>query len=200
MNFDLIKKHITPLTLLDIGSNVGHWYQEAKQHWPDAYYLLIEGNPACAEMLAATGASHRIALLSDAEKDVTFHTRQGAPTCTGASYRREQTIFYGDENLIRETIRTSTLDEVVDGQPFQLIKIDTQGSELDILRGGLNTLAAAKAVIMEVSHVEYNEGAPNAQEVLRFMEEHGFRAVENLGDIVHPLERHVIQSDMLFLR
>lgn len=200
MNFDLIRKHISPTSILDIGANVGGFYHEAKQHWPDAYFLLIEGNPACAEMLAATGASHRIALLSDSEKEVTFHTRKGAPTCTGASYLREQTEFYNDENLITETLSTQRLDDLLDGQPFQLIKIDTQGSELDIFRGGENTLAAAKAVIMEVSHVEYNAGAPMAPDVFRFMEERGFRFGEKLGDIVHPTTRAHIQSDILFLR
>lgn len=200
MNFDLIKKHINPASVLDIGANVGHWHNEARLHWLNAYFFLIEGNPACAEQLAMTGASMRIALLSDTEKEVMFFTRTDAPTCTGASYYRENTEFYDDHKAKPQTLTTRRLDDVVEGQQFQLIKIDTQGSELDILRGAPNTLAAAKAVVMEVSLSNYNEGAPQMAETIMFMEARGFRLAENLGDIVHPITRNVIQRDCLFLR
>lgn len=200
MNFDLIKKHINPTSCLDIGAHLGHWHNEARLHWPNAYFMLVEGNPACAEQLAMTGASTRIALLSDEEKDVEFFTRVDAPTCTGASYHRERTDFYEGDKAVATKLRTQRLDDLVDGQPFQLIKIDTQGSELEILRGGYATLAAAQAVIMEVSLEEYNQGAPSATEVIDFMARNGFKVTEQLGDIIHPLKRHVIQQDILFTR
>lgn len=201
MNFELITKHFTPISCLDIGANVGGFHNEARLHWPNAYFFLIEGNPACAEQLATTGASMRIALLSDTEKEVTFFTRQGAPTCTGASYYRENTPFYADDQIIPVTLKTQTLADVVGEQgPFSLIKIDTQGSELDVMRGGLDVIRQAKGVILEVSMVEYNKGSPTAQETHEFMAGLGFYSAENLGDIVHPIDRNVIQRDVLFLR
>lgn len=200
MNFDLIKKHVNPATILDVGANVGHWHNEARLHWLNAFFFLIEGNPACAAQLIQTGAAVRIALLSDTEKEVDFFTRTDAPTCTGASYYRENTTFYGDDKATAQNLRTHRLDDVVGGREFDLIKLDTQGSELDILRGAPNTLSAAKAVIMEVSLTNYNEGAPQMAETVMFMEAHGFHLAENLGDIIHPIDRNVIQRDCLFLR
>lgn len=200
MKFELITKHFRPRSVLDVGANVGGWHNQARLHWPDAYFFLVEGNPACAEQLAMTGASMRIALLSDSEKDVTFYTREGAPTCTGASYYRENTSFYADDKIIPRTVRTQILDDLVDRQPFDLIKLDTQGSELDILRGGYTTLASAKGVVMELSHVEYNAGAPLAAEVIDFMARNGFKVAETLGEIVHPIGRQHIQSDVLFIK
>lgn len=200
MNFELITKHFRPRSVVDVGANVGGWHNQARLHWPDAYFFLVEGNPACAEQLAMTGASMRIALLSDTEKEVTFYTREGAPTCTGASYYRENTSFYADDKIIPHTVRTQTLDDLVDRQPFDLIKLDTQGSELDILRGGYTTLASAKGVVMELSHVEYNAGAPLAAEVIDFMARNGFKVAETLGEIVHPINRNHIQSDVLFIK
>lgn len=200
MNFDLIAKHITPRSVLDIGANTGGWYREAKSRWPDAYFFLIEGNPACAEYLAATGESFRIALLSDAEKEVEFFTRVDAPTCTGSSYKREKTEFYADDKINTDRLPTARLADVCEGSVFDLIKIDTQGSELDILRGGIDIARAAKAIVMEVSLEEYNDGAPLADETLAFMASLGFRATEVLQEIVHPIKRHVIQNDLLFIR
>ena len=201
MDFELIKRHIDPVSCLDIGANYGAWHNEARLHWPNAYFFLIEANPECAEAIAKTGASHRITALSDSEKEVTFYTRKDAPGCTGASMYRELTPFYEGDKAIPHTMRTQRLDDVVEGHPFQLIKLDTQGSELDILRGGLTTLSNAKSVIMELSLVEYNSGAPMADEVIQFMGQHGFHLAEKLGRITRCIPPHDdIQEDVLFLR
>lgn len=200
MNFDIIKQSINPSSILDIGANAGHWYQEAKTHWPDARFLMIEGNPECYAMLSASGGQFRMALLSDEEKEVTFFTRKGAPTCTGASYKRELTEFYDGDNAVPNAIATRKLDDILDGQLFELIKIDVQGAEIDVMRGGLKTLAAAEAVILEVSIIEYNQGSPMADEVDGFMKSIGFTRHVDLGEIVHPITRQHIQTDRLYLR
>jgi len=202
MDFELIKRHIDPVSCLDIGANSGAWHNEARLHWPNAYFFLIEANPECAEAIAQTGASHRITALSDCEKDVTFYTRKDAPGCTGCSYKKEVgTPFYEGEKAVPHIIRTQRLDDVVEGMPFQLIKIDTQGSELEILRGGLNTLASAKAVVMELSLTIYNEGSPLADEQIEFMASQGFYLAEKLGTISRCIEPFdPIQEDALFLR
>ena len=38
-----------------------------------------------------------------------------------------------------------------------LVKLDTQGSEIDIMNGGSRMINNTSVVIIEVSHVEYNE-------------------------------------------
>ena len=62
---------------------------------------------------------------------------------------------------------TYTLDELYDGYTatFDLVKLDTQGSEIDILNGGSHMIKNTTAIIVEVSHVEYNENAPLVDEV-----------------------------------
>lgn len=201
MNFPLITQHIKPRSVLDIGAHTGGWYRDAVQHWPDAYYFLIEGNPACAPALADTGVSHRIALLSDREKEVTFHTRRGIPCATGDSYLREKTPFYADEHLVSTTMETRRLDDVCEGCVFDLVKLDTQGSELDIMRGGDNIMRMAKAVVIEVSHVEYNEGAPSEETVSGHLRSLGFRPVEVVERLNYCLPpHHHIQSSVLFLK
>lgn len=200
MNFDIIKKYIAPKTILDIGAHTGMWHNQARLHWPNAYFFLIEGNPACTEQLAMTGARMKIALLSDTGKEVEFFTRKDAPSCTGSSYYKENTDFYSYGKTDSHIMRTQRLDDVVEGQVFQLIKIDIQGAELDAFRGGPNTLASAQAVVMELAIEPYNIGAPLMPEVVEFMGERGFHIAEFLGDIVHPIGRHVVQKDALFMR
>jgi FkbM family methyltransferase len=211
MNLDIVAKHITPTHVFDIGANVGGFYKQSKALWPSARFWLIEANPKCCafledEIKSTDGTDLMdIAVLSDREKEVTFYTMRDCDTPTGASYYRENTPFYS--NPVATKRRTTTLDALTWQSDFHLaecllIKVDAQGADLDILQGGKFMVGKAKAIICEVSHVEYNEGATNSNEsVAKFMAEHDFYAAERLQDIVHPIEREkIIQTDMLYLR
>jgi len=91
------------------------------------------------------------------------------------------------------------LDDIFeDDAVFDLIKVDTQGSELDILKGGENLVSRASAIILEVSYIEYNEGAPSQQETLDYMKEIGFTQKMSIGE--HYNGEEVVQKDLLFLR
>jgi hypothetical protein len=54
------------------------------------------------------------------------------------------------------------------------LKIDTQGSELDILRGAEQSLKAAAMVELEVEFVEVYKGQPLFHDVSQFMADRGF--------------------------
>ena len=54
------------------------------------------------------------------------------------------------------------------------IKLDTQGSELDILHGGIRVLAGVVGVEVEVQFTPFYRGAPAFADVDRFLREQGF--------------------------
>lgn len=189
-----------PNAILDVGANIGYWANEAAQKWPNAYLMLVEGNPECAQALANTGRSYRIALLSDEEKEVTFYTRKDSPGCTGASIYRENSQFYEGEKAIPQTATTDTLDHLFPDDVFDFIKIDVQGSELDILKGGKNLVSRARALLLEVATSDYNPGAPRKEEVVAYCLANGFKQAITVETIVHPVTRQPIQEDVLFLR
>lgn len=192
--------NFTPYGILDIGANRGHWAAEAKRLWPDSYVMCVEGNPECDTELKASGFSYRIALLADEEKDVTFYTRKGAPACTGCSIYLEDTQFYAGDAAESHTMRTETLDNMFPDAVFDLIKIDVQGAELDVLRGGMELVKRAKALLLECSLEQYNKGAPLIDDVRDYCYSIGFPREVHIENIVHPIHRNVIQQDKLFLR
>lgn len=200
MSLHEVAQHITPYSVLDIGANRGHWTAEAKTLWPEAYFMLIEGNPECDPILASTGHPYRIALLSDTEKEVTFYTRLNAPACTGASYYRETTQFYAGDNAIPHTLQTDTLDRLFPDDKFDLIKIDVQGAELDVLKGGANLVGRASALLLECAVSNYNDGAPTVVEILDYCRRIGFKRNVHIENIPHPVTRQIVQQDILFLR
>jgi FkbM family methyltransferase len=74
-------------------------------------------------------------------------------------------------------ISVTTLDEWCreEGVPrVDVIKLDTQGSELGILQGAANALAGVRAIEVEVQFNELYEGVPLFGDVDRFLRAHGF--------------------------
>jgi FkbM family methyltransferase len=199
MNLEIIKKYYEPKSILDIGANVGQFYNECKSIFIDSYYYLIEGNLKCEESLKQLNVDYSMSLLSDEIKEVDFYTRIHEERCTGNSIYREKTSFFDDDQILLEKRLTSTLNNILPNKTFDLIKIDVQGSELDIINGGIQLIKNSKMVILEISLVEYNQGSPTKEKVYEKMFELGFKDVENLGTINHPLTYELIQQDVLFI-
>lgn len=199
MSLESIKKYFEPKSILDIGANVGQFYNEIKNIFPNSYYYLIEGSESCEVVLETFDVDYSICLLSDTEKEVDFYIRKNEPRCTGNSIYRENTSFYDDDQIIVEKKQTKTLSNLLNNQTFDLIKIDVQGSEIDIINGGLDIIKEAKGILMEVSLMEYNQNAPTKEFVYEYMDNLGFKPVELIGNINHPLTYELIQQDILFL-
>ena len=199
MSLNKIKNYLEPVSILDIGANTGQFYREISQIFPNAYFFLIEGNDGCEIPLQSIGVDYSIAMLSDCEKIVKYYIRDGEPLCTGNSIYKENSAFYDEDKIIVVEKDTKTLPRVLNNKLFDLIKIDVQGSELDIIKGGLDIIKSSKGILMEVSLVEFNQGAPTKQEVISFMEEIGFEPVEIIANINHPMFHTLIQEDILFL-
>lgn len=182
-------------TVYDIGANEGSWTAFFSSQLPRSKFFLFEANQAHAPALEKTGYPHFIALLSSSEKTVSFYQADS----TGDSYYKENTARYADVTPTER--QTTTLDKLVRQNDLplpDLIKIDTQGSELDIFEGGRETLAHAALVYMECPTVAYNEAAPHIQDYLSGMQAHGFIPF-NVYEI-HRKAEVLVQLDILFVR
>jgi hypothetical protein len=83
-----------------------------------------------------------------------------------------------------------------DDSQFDFIKMDTQGSELDILRGGRNLCSKAEYILLEVAVTQYNENAPLEDEVIEFMNEFNYTSILTIGE--HFDKKGIIQKDIVF--
>jgi FkbM family methyltransferase len=200
MNFDLLASLIHPKSIMDIGANKADFHNNARLNWLQSYFVLVEANPDCEPFLKATGAEYYIQVLSDRVREVQFFSRKGSTADTGDSYYREKTPFYSDENLVTRIFQATTLDLLFLHREFELLKLDVQGAELDILRGGPVLVSKANALLLEIPLEEYNEGAPTKKEIEEYVRSLGFSKDYLLGDIVHPINRNVIQQDILYVR
>jgi FkbM family methyltransferase len=188
-----------PKTVLDIGAYEGHWSKEFKAIFPDAAILMIEGQQRKDAQLkeianSLTNATYKIALLGSEEKEIEFNIYE-----TASSVLTED----NETNAIVEKRTLQLLDNVVQRTPFErpgFIKIDTQGYELEILKGGLNTLKYAEMVLLEVSLLSIYNNCPLAHDVILFMKAQGFVLYDICSLIKRPYDRALYQSDFLFIK
>lgn len=201
--FDSVQKFILQLKkqnykldcVYDIGAYKGEFTRMCIDLLPSTVFYLFEGNSAHKRELDVLNCRYFMEVLSDSEKIMEWYSISG----TGDSLYRENQKIY--ESVIPELRKTKTLDSIVDKENLEhpdLMKLDVQGAELSVLRGGVKSLANCSFVLMEVPILEYNSGAPKIQDYLDFMVESGFIPIEILE--VHKASEVVIQIDIAFSR
>lgn len=187
-----------PKKILDIGANKGKWTLEIKKKvFPDSDFTLIEAiDYKELEKLSMKydNINFKNILLDEKEHEVTWYEKRN----TGDSLFRENTGYFDDcKELVKNT---STLDLTFkDSNLFELIKIDCQGAEIPILKGGKNLVQNATVIILEVPFMgEYNIGAPNFYEHIQYMENIGYRVFDIVE--LHRVDNILIQIDVIFIK
>lgn len=200
---EITKMGYNPTRILDIGAHSGQFYGWAKYEWPISHIWMIEANSAHNEALQKLTLNNTdeylITALGDEEKEVIFYTRKDKPWTEGASYYKE--INYNKEpHLVMEIkIQLQRLDDLfTDDTVFDLIKLDTQGSEIDIIKGGRNISSRADVVLLEASVIPTNENSPLKSEVIKSMSDFGFEFKMSIGEH-YDKQDVLVQEDLIFL-
>lgn len=178
-----------PEVIYDIGACVLHWTNEAEKVWDKSQYIAFEAMDSCQFLYKEKNIKHAIAVLSDKTgKMVDFYRNDYHPG--GNSYylqnekiAPETPLYFNEGN--KQKVATVALDDAVKAGSFplpDLVKMDVQGAELDILKGGKDTISNAKHVILELQEVEYNTGAPLREEVIKYMDNIGFDFVKQFSN------------------
>lgn len=191
-----------PRTLLDVGAHIGTFSAAFVQAFPDCVPTMVEPNPFCEEALAKLPFERRMAAASDEAGEAELFLTKEWLQSTGSSLYRENTAFFRDEVTIKRTVPKARLDDLFAGRRFDFVKIDTQGSELDVLRGGETVLRSADHILIEVSLVNYNVGAAPAEAVFAQLAAMGFTPVDvtDFHRLRGVQDGGLLQMDLLFRR
>jgi FkbM family methyltransferase len=183
-----------PLTLVDVGARWGvpkHWEALGKH----AVALCFEPDADETARLAAQAPPNvryiPAALGAPGQSSATLHVTE-QPACSSI-YPPLRALHEHYPALSEvKTVRTvdiplQTMDAVLSGLgagSVDMIKLDTQGSELDILRGSLDALKHCALIDVEVEFNPIYKGQPLFCDVDRFMRDNGFE-LWRLSDICH---------------
>jgi FkbM family methyltransferase len=194
------KNGLQPKTIIDVGAARGT--PALYEVFPTARHILIEplqefapyldqlvGNLEQAEYIVAAAAK------TSGNTVINVH-----PDLVGSSLYLEEEN--SDVNGIERIVPAITLDEFCQNTKTQgpyLIKIDTQGAELDVLMGAKTVLPETAFVILEVSFFEFFRGGPQIYDCIVFMKEHGFVAYDIFGFQYRPSDGAMSQVDIAFV-
>lgn len=180
----LKRRGFQPKVIYDIGACVCHFSDVARELWPNATIVLFDALPQVEKYYIESGFDHyHIGVLTNEDgRKVRYYPSDVHPG--GSSYYREigtpMSYVYFNENNAIDCVG-KTLDTVVAERNFplpDLIKFDVQGSEYDIISGGLSIVPHASVLLVEMQHTQYNEGAPLVSETLPYIESLGFKCVK----------------------
>ena len=180
--------------VLDLGAYEGNWTRLLRSIYPAAQVVMVDANEDKKVFLKGLGEFH-IAVLADTDgREVEYFKCQNGDAGSGNGIYRENTVFkFAPEK--RRCVTLATLLGSDEG--FDLIKMDVQGAELDVIRGGLRIVRNSRYLLLELQTHDYNLGAPHFEEVVAFLHGEGF-AVIDVVDLMYSGDK-LIQVDVLFL-
>ena len=109
-------------------------------------------------------------------------------------------------------VRTHKLDDIGEVRPFDLLKIDVQGAEMDVFHGATQHLKNAVAIQTEISFIALYDNQPTFGQVDMYLRELGF-VPHGFVDIkrwpIAPLQFHgaaqqsvhqLLEADMVYVK
>ena len=189
-------------TVFDVGAALGDWSRECAKTFPEARYLLVEPlhefSAALARVTASLSAAEHVRVAAAAaDGDLSFNVHADL---VGSSVYREAEGASVDG--VPRTVPAVSLDTLARERkavgPY-LLKVDVQGAELEVLRGGQHVLRETQAVILEVSFIEFFDGGSLAHEVIAEMSNRGFVVYDILDLIDRPLDGTLAQANVVFV-
>jgi FkbM family methyltransferase len=140
---------------VDVGAHIGSVIAEVARHCPKARIIAIEAMPDKADRLRRSFPRVEVhgCALSDHSGEATFyvHTKQSAYSSLGRPSHRG-----GEISEIRVLLRK--LDDILTDDGIDLIKIDVEGAELGVLKGGDRIIAENRPTVMFESGAAADDG------------------------------------------
>jgi FkbM family methyltransferase len=168
--------------VVDVGANTGQYAERLRRYGYAGWIISAEPVAAVYDVLAARAASDPrwkvlnvgygeesgVAQINISEASVFSSLRPQLPTAAG--------LYPGSKVVRQESIRIMRLDEAFPDFPKgrAFLKIDTQGYEEQVLKGGAGCISKFLGVQMELPIVHLYEGTWRFHDAIASMNQRGF--------------------------
>lgn len=196
-------------TVIDIGASVGNFSKTAFAVFKGISVVAFEPLPDEFTELTARleGAGPFKAFnvaLSDKEGRADFHVNaySSASSLLAPKQALKRHFDFTQEDRVI-TVPVRSLDSYYPELKLDrnvLVKIDVQGGELGVIRGGQRVLAETRVVIVETSFRALYQGQPLFDEVHRSLQGLGFRYHGSFHQLLAPTDRQPLEQDSIYIR
>jgi FkbM family methyltransferase len=180
--------------VIDIGSNVGDITRRLLQD-KNNFVISVEPIPSLANNLKTWESNHSNlkvinCAISDADGEQTFYVNEPHYTSSLKKFNDEvknkwvNPLGYGNEIIVK-TMKLSSLIEhlSLENETISFIKIDTQGSDLDVIKSAEKYLSQileikCEAFITDKQNDLYVDEAKSV-EIIEFMNQNNFELTKN---------------------
>jgi FkbM family methyltransferase len=198
--------------VLDVGGHTGWYGRLLSEIGYDGYIVSFEPVRANFDELCRAAASnprwtaHHLALGSTSGTTTINISRRSdfSSLLPTTSYAVEQYPLMTDLIGVEE-VRIARLDEILDSvlppiaDPRIFLKMDTQGSDLDVFRGAPKSLARVEALQAELHFKEVYSGAPLFDAAFEELRAGGF-TLTGLYPVSRGERLEVVEADCIMVR
>ncbi|WP_448030793.1 FkbM family methyltransferase [Bradyrhizobium liaoningense] len=203
-DFRLFFKHLRSLgfdmkTVVDVGIAFGT--SPIYDAFPRAKYFLIEPVSECRPILEQLkqrlDAEYFLVAAGAENGEITFNVHDDI---SGSSMFEQVEGKALDGEARKTPIRR--LDSLLPPQLEHpvLLKVDTQGAEIEVLRGLGTRINEIDVMILETTMMPMRHGIPQFADIVRFCDEAGFAVYDVLEGHMRSLDGALAQIDLAFVR
>jgi FkbM family methyltransferase len=195
-------------SILDIGSNEGQFAEKILSIFPNAEIHCFEPLPEIYDALKLNLHSQNKAYfynyaLGTSTGEVSMQRNEYSPSSSLLEMLDLHKINFDFAVKSKSTkIQIRTLDSFFKN-PIKgpvLLKIDVQGYEMPVLRGGNSVLEQSSVVIIETSFYQLYKDQPLFEDIYSYLTNRGFRYVGNVEQLESPKNRQILQADAVFIK
>jgi FkbM family methyltransferase len=197
-------------TVVDVGANAGQFGARIRAAGYRGRIVSFEPLAEAYAGLAATTAGdpgwecRRVALGASPGRETLHVSRDLEASSILAMEERHVRHWPPSEYVGTETVEVARLDDfaaslVAEGRSLYL-KLDVQGYEIEVLRGGEEVLGSVDLVEAELSLVPLYRDGPLYGEVIEHLARRGFGLIAVEGITEEPENGHMLQLDAIFAR
>jgi FkbM family methyltransferase len=184
--------------IIDIGGSNGVWSIRAMKIFPSASFVSIEPlmeRKQSLVRLAEKYPNFSFELCAAGEAD-------GSKAVLNISDDLDGSTINGQGGESRQ-VPVKTIDTIVSERNLTgtfLLKFDTHGYELPILKGAKHTIDKTSIIIMEAYNFQISDSAIRFHEMCAYMESLGFRCYDIADPMLRDYDKTFWQIDLFFCR
>jgi len=194
-------------SVLDIGANTGQFAKKIRLLLPEAAIFSFEPIPSVFEKLKEN--------FKDDVNFTAYNVGLGDKNGTEDFYLNEfsdSSSFLKMKDLHKENfpptvneskieLKMCRLDDLIRIEQLStpyLIKLDVQGLEEKVIKGGKKIIENAEYIITEVSFVELYENQPLFDKIYNILKQMNFQYMGNFDQLSSYISSEIMQADAIF--